>query len=523
MKRKSLITALIAAVSACTLALSGCGSGTSAAAKVDESKPQSGGDLVVVRSSDATSLIPTVSSENLDIWVVELIYEPLFLPKADGSGVEPAVADKYEESSDHLTWTFHIRDGVTFSDGTPITSKDVKFSLEKASDPSAPFNFTNSSIASIETPSDDTVVIKTKTPWTPLLSDLAISSNGIVPADYGGKTAEEFAEHPIGSGPFKFDSWTKGQDLKLVKNDKYRIKGKPYLDSVTFRVVPDDNTRALQIQGGQADINEFPPYSSIKTLKKAKNVTVKAFESSRVDYLTFNTTKAPFDDVHFRRAISYAIDRKALNSATLYGNGEVAGAYLTPALWAHADKLKNMISFDLDKAKEELKQSKYPNGTTVELATESGNANHSSMAQIIQENLNKIGIKVTIKQMDGATKTDAMLNANYDMGFSYCTTDIIDPDEIIRFVADYNGGSKAMYSHYKNEEISKLADEAASTSDQSKRQELYTQIQQIWNDESPSAALFYSPAMYSWNSRVHGFSVYATGNYDLANTWVSRQ
>lgn len=518
-----ILTRVGAVLSAASLMfLTACG-GSSSSSSSDTSSPVSGGDLVMVRDGDVTSLLPTAVTANLDIWVQELIYEPLLLPKADGSGVEPAIADKYSQSKDKLTWTFHIRDGVTFSNGDAITSKDVKFSLEQASKSDAPFSFTNSSIKSIETLSDDTVVIKTTQPWSPLPSDLAIFSNAIVPYNYGGKTAEEFAKNPIGSGPFKFSSWKKGQEIKLVKNDKYRVKGKPYLDSVTFRVVNDDNTRALQLEGGQAQINEFPTYSSIETLKKSSKVKVKAFTSSRVDYLTFNTTRAPFTDVHFRRAISYAIDREALNKTVLYGNGQAAGAYLTPALWAHAKNsdIDGLISFDMSKAKEELAKSKYADGAKVELMISSGSSDQSSMAQIIQESLAKLGITVTIKQLDSSAFTQAKKNANFDMAFSYCTTDIVDPDEIIRFVADYNGGVNAMYSQYNNKQISELADKAASVSDQDQRQKYYTQIQQIWNDESPSAALFYSPAMYSWTTNVHGFQVYTTGNYDLVNTWLS--
>lgn len=509
---------------AATIMLGACGSGKTATSSDGDGKPVSGGDLVMVRGSDSTSLLPTAVTDNVDIWVQELIYEPLLLPKADGSGVEYAVADKYQQESDGLTWTFHIRDGVKFSDGTPITSDDVKFSLEQASKDDAPFSFTNSSIDSIETPSDDTVKIKTKQPWSPLPSDLAIFSNSIVPKDYGGKSAEEFAKNPIGSGPFKFDSWDKGQQLKLVKNENYRVAGKPYLDSVTFKVVADDNTRTLQLKGGQAQINEFPPYSTIKTLSKSKDLNVKGFTSSRVDYLSFNTSKAPFNDVHLRRAVSYALDRSALNKAVLYGNGTPAESYLTPALWAHAKSkdIDGLISYDLDKAKKELSKSKYADGAILELLVASGDANQSSMAQIIQETLAKIGLTVKIKQMDSSAKTEAMKGANFEMTFSYCTTNIVDPDEIIRFVADYNGGVNAMYSQYNNKEISDLADKAASISDQDKRQEFYTKIQQLWNDDAPSAALFYSPAMYAWTSNVHGFQVYPTGNYDLVNTWMSK-
>jgi peptide/nickel transport system substrate-binding protein len=521
MRPKGPFVAAAAGIAAFTCILSGCGGGAGQSSGTAGNTPQPGGDLVMVRAADSTSLLPTAVTDNVDIWVQENIFDTLLVPAKDGESVEPSLATSYEESRDHLSWTFHLRQGVKFSDGTPMTSKDVKWSLDTATNPQAPFGFINSAIKSVDAPDSQTVVVHTKQPWAPLPADVALFSNGIVPANYGGKSAKEFADHPIGTGPFKFDSWTKGQDLKLVKNPNYWQSGKPYLNSVTFRVVPSDNTRALQVQGGQVQINEFPAYSSVLSLKHSKTVKVGLFDSSRVDYLMMNNKRAPFNDVHVRRAISYAIDREAIIKDVLYGNGTVANSYLTPALWGHDANLKG-ISYDMAKAKQELAQSSVPNGFSTTISVESGDANKSAMAQIVQKSLSALNIKVAIQQADPSALNAARQNANFDMNFSYCTTDIVDPDEIIRFVADVNGGSHSLWSQYDNPQVHQMIDKAAQVSDQSQRKALYDKVQEQFDADQPGAPLYYSPSAYSFGSNVHGFTTLPTGNYTLADTWLSK-
>jgi peptide/nickel transport system substrate-binding protein len=306
-----------------------------------------------------------------------------------------------------------------------------------------------------------------------------------------------------------------------VKNPDYWKKGKPYLDSVTFRVVSDSNTRALQVQGGQAQINEFPAYSSIAGLKKSKTVQVGLFPSSRTDYLTMNNTRGPLADVHARRAVSYAIDRASLIKAALYGNGTEANAFLTPSLWGHNETMKG-ISFDLEKAKSEIAQSGTPQGFKTTLTISSGDPVSSAEAQIIQKSLSAIGVEVELKQLDPSAVTAAKKALNYDMSFSYCTTDIIDPDEIIRFVADAEGGSNSLYSGYKSPEVTKLIEQASQSTEQDARKKLYDQVQVKVDEDTPLIPLYYSPSAYSFSSKVHGFTTLPTGNYTLADTWLSK-
>ena len=486
-----------------------------------EDAPQQGGDLVMVRADAIQTLMPTLAAENGSIWAIEEIFDTLLFPTEDGKGVQPGLATEWKQSADGLEWTFALRPNVKFSDGTPMTSRDVKFSLEQAAKDSNPFGFINTSIEEVKTPDPQTVVVRTKASYAPLPSVMAIFSNSIVPENYGGKTAEEFAKAPIGTGPFKLAERTVGVGARFVRNTEYWQQGKPYLDSISINEVADGNTRANQVLGGQAHINEFPAFSSAQALLAGGgDVTLGVFPSSRVDFVALNTKKAPFDDAHVRRAIAGLIDKQALIKVILFGNGEPAGAYMSPSSWSHNSEIKGM-PFDLEAVKKELAQSKVPNGFSAAISVGSGNSNEATIAQIIQAQAAKVGINLTIQVLDPAALGEARQAGNYDMAFTYNTTDIVDPDEIIRFAGVYDGGSKVQYSFYDNKDIARKAEQAASISDQDARRKLYDEIQSIWDKDQPMVPLYYSPELYSYSTKVHNFHPYVTGNYNLGNVWLS--
>lgn len=475
----------------------------------------------MAREADVATLMPTDATDNESIWTVEEIYDTLLVPSVDGESVQPALATDWVQSEDKLAWTFTLRPGITFSDGTPLTSADVKFSLDTASDPDLPSGFLNEQIAVIEAPSPETVVVKTKAAWTPLPSVLALFANSIVPENYGGKSKEEFAKDPVGSGPFKVKSWTKGQQLELVKNTSYWGKDKPYLDAVTFVAVADANTRATQLQGGQISINETPAASSFDALSSTPGLKASAFESSLTSFLTLNNTRTPFSDLHVRRAIAYAIDREAILKAAYFGKGAPAGSFLSPAYWAYDANVKGR-QYNLDEAKKEMTLSSQPQGFNASILVSSGNATQLTIAQILQGELAEIGITLTINQMEPAAQRAARKSMDYDMAISVATTDITDPDEMVRFIVSKAGGSNSLYTGYENQDVDALISQAAGLSDQAERKKVYSTIQAKVDDDQPLVPLFYLPSLYSYSDRVHGFQPSITGNYNLVNTWLSK-
>ena len=315
--------------------MAGCGSGGSGGSATGSSSasagaPVHGGNLVFAAVQDAQSMNATTVFDNNSIWIFEQIYQTLYTVTNNGKGVMPWLATGYTVSANKKVYTFTLRPGVKFSNGKPMTSADVKFSIDQNRKATKGWAYLDTAIKSVQDPSPETVVINLKYPWAPLLADLSLFANGIVPNNYGGETEAQFYTHPIGTGPFKWDYWHKGSALKLVRNPYYWQPGKPYLNSITWTDVPNDNTRQLQLKGGQAQIDQTPAWSTVSSLKSTPGVVMHLFNSTQTNYLAFNELRKPFQDVHVRRAISLAIDRNALVKAVLFGNGKPANSLFPP-------------------------------------------------------------------------------------------------------------------------------------------------------------------------------------------------
>ena len=471
----------------------------------------SGGDLVIARAVDSTTMNKEIAVDNPSIWVLQQIMEPLFTVAPDGQSVEPWLAASYEVSEDQRTYTVALKPGITFSNGDPMTSEDVKFSIDQARANKKGFGYLDAAIDEISAPDPETVVIHTKYPWAPLLADLALFTNAIIPLDYGGETAEEFYKHPVGTGPFVWDHWTKGQELKLVKNPNYWQEGKPYLDSVTWTVVNDANTRQLQIEGGQAHIDELPPFSAIDQMQADPDLQVELFPSTRTDYLLLNQAYEPLADVHVRRAISFAIDREALIAAVQFGNGEPANSILNPAI-PYYDESSPGIEFDAAQAEQEMGMSAYPDGFDLELLIDGGDPSQKSQAEVMQDELQPLGIDVSIRT--SADPFGEISAGKYEASFAFWTMDIADPDQIISFAVDPSIAN-SFFTGYDNPEVVAWAKEAQRTVDEEARRELYSKIQAQTAEDAFLAFLFYLPLPYAMSDSVQGFAVYPTGNYHL--------
>lgn len=507
--------AVAAVVAATTLALAACSGGGAASDAGSSGAHPKGGVLTMARSADIISMDNTTTFDNNSIHVMQQIMEPLFNVSSDGKKLQPWLATGYDISDDGLDYTIHLRKGVEFSNGDPMTAKDVVFSLNAdTATGSSGWGYINAAIDSVKAVDDETVGIRLKYKWAPLIADLSLFSNAIVPDNYGGESKDDFYTHPVGTGPFVWGSWKKGQSVSLTRNDHYWQSGKPYLDGVKWTVVPDANTRKLQVQGGQVDIDDTPDWSSLASLKSASGVEADTFKSTQIDYIAFNQKRAPFDDVHIRRAIAYAIDRKAMVKAVLFGNGQAANSLLSPGT-PYYDADAQGPTYDVKKAKAELAQSSKPDGFSTTLLIRSGDPNQTSIAQIMQEELKKIGISLQIKQLDPTANKQARLSGDFDMAWSAWTMDIPDPDEWTSFAVDPSGGSNSAFTNYDNPDVIALNKQAQQETDDSKRQELYSKLQQQTGDDAFLAYLYYSPYVFATTDKVQGFHVTPLGNYQL--------
>lgn len=500
------------------LVIAGCGgSGDSNGGD----QPKRGGHITIARIEDSQSFDKTNVFQNESIWLAQQIMESLYTVGQDGKTLKPWLATSYTKSADGKTYTFKLRQGVKFSNGQPMTAEDVKFSIDDARAQEKGWGYLDAAIKRIEAPDPSTVVFHLKYPWAPFLADIALFSNGIIPKDFAGESREEFYKHPIGTGPFMWDKREVGRSVTFKRNPHYWQKGKPYLDGVTWTFVTDENTRELQLRGGQIQVNEFPPFNAIRKLENTPNVTMSLFPSTRTDYIVMNQAYEPLADVHVRRAISYAIDRKAIVRSVLFNNGKPASSFMPPQVPFHDPRAPG-IQFDMAKAKAEMAQSKHPNGFKVELLVGAGAQVENAIGQILQQSLRELGIQVRFKTQDTSTAFTSIQKRQYQMGFSYWTMDIADPDELVTFAIDPAGGAEQFYTGYRNPEAVALSHRAQREEDPDVRAGLYKQIQAMAANDAFLIFLYWSPFRYAYSNKLHGFKVTPLGNYHLEDVWLAK-
>ena len=514
MKGLTALSLAVATALAATVVLA-----ASAAPTQRSATPKRGGHITIARIEDSNSFDKTNVFQNESIWIAEQIMEPLYLAGNDGKTLRPWLATSYKASKDGKTYTFKLRKGVMFSTGAPMTAADVKFSIDDARAQKKGWGFLDTAIKRIDAPDPSTVVFHLKFAWAPFLADIALFANGIVPKNFNGEPRAKFYTHPIGTGPFMWDKRVVGQSVSLKRNPNYWQTGKPYLDGVTWTFVSDENTRELQLRGGQIQVDEFPPFNSIDKLKKTPGVTMSLFPSTRTDYLDMNELYPPLKDSHVRRAISYAIDRKAIVKSVLFNYGVPANSQLPPQVPFY-DKNTPGLQFDMAKAKAEMAKSKFLTGFKVEILVGAGAQVEQTIGQILQQQLKQLGIEATFKQEDTSTEFNDINAFKYQLAFSYWTMDIADPDELVTFALDPKGGAFSFYTHYNNPTVTKLSHKAQREVNVSKRAKLYSQIQRIAAQDANLGYLYYSPYRWAYTSKLHGFYVEPLGNYRLEDAWL---
>jgi peptide/nickel transport system substrate-binding protein len=518
-KRTSRMSAAVLAV-VLGLTVSACSGGSGGSGSGSGGTPRAGGDLVMARTEDASTMLPPETSSNYDIWTLQQVYETLTVAKTDGSGVEPLLATKWTPSEDGLNWTFDIRQGVTFHDGKKLTAADVAWSLNyarKESDTNQWASFFDR-ITAVDAPDASTVTITLSEPWSALPEYLALFAAAIYPENFGGATAETMRTTPDGTGPFVLKKWTKGQQLKLVRNDAYWGR-KPYLDSVTFTVVPDDNTRGLQLKGRQIQINENPSPASVEGLSKTPGVKVDKFPSTQIVYANVNTKKPGLDDPLVRRALSYAIDRKGIATTVLSGLATPAGSFLSSGLFGH-DSSGDGATYDLGLAKSTLAKSSRPDGLDITIGVVSGATQTAQIAQVLKESWAKIGVDLKIQSVDATALRADRDAGRFDLLMGSATSDVVDPAEMVGFLAITDG--TGIRSGYKDKDVVAWTAQLDTTSDEAERKALLSKIQQKVTADSPVLPIVYQPFLYSQDDSVRGFVVDVLGGYPLKSVWLDR-
>ena len=433
----------------------------------------------------------------------------------DGKAIVPDLATSWSANGAGTVYTFHLRPNVTFQDGTKLTAADVKFCLDRARNPKQDWSWTLAAIKSVAAPDPATVVITLSHPWSPLLSDLALFDTGVYPAAYFKKVGASYmGQHPIGTGPYMVDQWSRGQFLLFKKNASYFDAAKYPMQYVKYELTPNDNTRLLEVETGALDVDNVLPYNLIAQVQSNPSAEVQINPLTEINYFIFNNAIKPFSDPKVRQALSHAIDRAAMVKAILYGHGTVANSFL-PAGAIDYDASIATPTYDVALAKKLLAESSVPHGFSMTMEVYSGNAIDNEEAQIFQSEVAPLGITVHLTMVDPNTMDQLRNTGKYHATESLWTNDIPDPDEIVSFAVDYTTGGHSFYTWYQNDQLANLSHKAEQTSDSATRQNLYFQIQQIWAQDQPFVALYYSPFVNAVNKSVHGFSESPLGYFNL--------
>ncbi len=492
----------------------------SGSAAAQEPTPKTGGTANMGIVADVQSFDPPQPGDNMSIWTMLNIYDQVVRVGKDGKSVDPGLAESWVISPDQLTYTFKIRSGVTFHDGTALTASDVKYSIDRLVFGDNGWQVLFEAVAATEAPDATTFVLNLKQPWVPMLADMALFSASIYPAAAHQAQGDELFETPIGSGPFKFESWQKGAAITLSKNENYWLEGQPYLDQVVFSIVPDASTRVVQLQSGDMAIASDVPYTQIESLEALDDLNVQVAPVGRVDYVAINHTRPPFDDLKVRQALNLAVDKQAIIDVILAGNGQVAQSGLPRMLYWN-DQIAP-YAYDPERAKQLLAESKGAGGFTTTLGVTAGDAEHAAAATIIKDQLAQIGVEIEIyEQESAALYVDTFQGMDYDLVIQYHTTDIIDPSQITRYaMAPRDDGTGALWTGYLNDRISELAVTAQSEQDPETREQMYHEIQQLGFDDAYLLYLYFPDSRTGVRQEVQGFQILPTANYRMWEVWL---
>jgi len=499
-----------------------------------------GGTLTYARYADSLFLDPVLNDANVDIWILTNIYDTLLQPTADGKGVSPGLATEYKMSDDAMSLTLKLRPGIKFSDGSPITVSDVKWSLDRARNPkNGIWNFTLASIDSVETQGEDTVVLKLKNPDPTLVAALATFNSAIMPQKpfeaTAGATDEEkakaFAEKPIGSGPFMFESWQRGTELVIKRNPHYWQMGEdgkalPYLDEVRFPVIPDDATRILKLQAGEVDGAELIPYARVAELKSDPNIAMELYPSTKVQFITVNVRPElngkpnVLANPKVRQALNYAIDKNALAQIVTFGIGTPLVSFMSSAT-PLVDNNGPIYSYDVEKAKALLKEAGVAEGTEVTSIGLAGSADETAILSTIQQMWSAVGVKLNIEQLDNATRTARYRAGEFQMRVSLWTDDIADPSEITSYFA-YFPNIESLHSGWQDKSVDELFLKSQQEMDKEKRAAMYKTIQQTYVESAPIMFLYESPYPVALRKQVKGFVQIPLGNNIFSAAYVEK-
>jgi peptide/nickel transport system substrate-binding protein len=497
---------LVAALLVSTVFFAGCGSSRTSA---------DSGTVNFLIEASPTNLDPRIGADSYSEHIDGLIFSSLVARDAQMK-VIPDLAESWE-TPDPLMYVFHLRRGVKFHDGRPLTSADVKFTFDSILSGAlkTPKRGSFKLVASVEAPDDDTVIIRLREPYASLLWNLTAPGIGIVPRGSGA----EMSRHPIGTGPFRFVSATTDEEIVLARNDRY-FGGAPKIESLRLRIVPDVLVRALELRKGSADatINSLTP-DMVVTLAKEHGLVAEQQLGTMLAYLAFNFDDPILAKRDVRQALAYATDRATIIRYLLRGQARPASSLLPPNHWAY-EPAAQQYDYDPTRAEQLLDAAGFRRGAdgmrmhlTLKTSTDESTR---LMSEAIADQWKRVGVALQLRPMEFGTFYSDVTRGSFQIYSLRWVGGNNDPDLFESAFSSrkmppdgYNRG------HYRNPQLDALLDQARVEMDQGKRRALLSQIQKIVAEDEPYINLWYVDNVCVHRDRLTGIALEPSGDYDF--------
>lgn len=504
MKKRRLLALALALITT-TGILSGCGTssgdvaGSAASSSSQSISSIEDGTVIIGRAYDVAGMDPGFLSENAQ--VVSNIYDTLVMRDSDEKTI-PGLATEWKQVDD-LTWEFKLREGVTFHNGEAFNADCVKYSIDRVLNPdnNSPCASYISTVESVEVMDDYTVRIHTFKADPLLATRFSRYPTQIVPPAYTEEVGQSgLAANPVGTGPYKFVSWTKDQEVVLEANADY-WGGEPEVKKVIFRSIPETSTRVSALLNGEIDIAVSLDSSNMERLENADNAGLSTVEAAgNTVYIGLKCDTNPLNDVRVRQALNYAIDVDAIVSNVLGGTAVATDSLIGPADFGYSGDW-NVYTYDPEKAKSLLAEAGYPNGFEMTMDTVNWYMNDTDVGQAIAGYLDAVGVKVTVNPVESSVYRTNVPNGEqnpmYMLGWS--STASLDADAAVYSIL-HSGES---YSTYSNPEMDALLDEARSCMDETERADLYKQIEDLAIQDCPRIFLYKENKYYGVSKRIN--------------------
>ncbi|WP_183505788.1 MULTISPECIES: ABC transporter substrate-binding protein [unclassified Mycolicibacterium] len=463
---------------------------------------QSAGNLTAAIAGEPDQLDPQKSTAYFSFEVLENVFDTLVEPD-DNLEMRPALAQSWQVSPDQLTWTFRLRPGVTWHDGSAFGASDVVYSYRRIIDEKLANNDKLSAVRDVSAPDPGTVVVALARPTPNLLTNLG-GFKGMAIVQRRNVESGQIATHPVGTGPFAFADRKSGDSITLTANKNYWA-GAPKVPGVTFRFISEPSTALSALQAGEIDWTDAIPPQRVEQLKGDDSIHLAVTPGNDYWYLALNEARKPWNDVRVRQAIAYGIDRDAIVQATSYGTA-TANQLAIPQgnpWYAPYDRYRH----DVGRAKDLLREAGVDHQNLDMLVT-SEYPETVTAAQIIADNLAAVGITVNIRTVDFATWLDEQNTGHFDMLMMGWLGNI-DPDDF--YYAQHHTGGTSNAQKFSDAEVDQLLDAARTEINRPARQDDYARAATIIADKASYIFLYNPSVIQGWTTNLTGYEARRDG------------